>query len=74
MFEYEQDADRFIGLAPRVRLLFFVTDRIAPSVSLAAYFLNPNYFDSIVSIENTRVWIEMFVGMSFFFPSKDKVL
>ena len=74
MFEYEQDEDRFIGLAPRVRLLYFVTDRIAPSVSLVAYFSNPNYYGSVFSIENTRVWIEMFVGMSFFFPSKDRVL
>ena len=73
-FEFEKDEDFFIGLAPRLRLLYFLTDRIAPYVLLEPYFTFQNFSGTDFSIEDTYLTVRTYVGMSFYFPSRDYVL
>ena len=70
--EYDNYWDEiYLGLAPRVRLLYFLTDRIAPYILLEPYFSAPM---SDFMTENIYLTIRAYVGMSFYFPSRDYVL
>jgi len=69
--EYDNYWEKFfIGLAPRVRVLYFLTDRIAPYLLLEPYFSAPL---SDFMTENIYLTIRAYVGMSFYFPSRDYV-
>jgi hypothetical protein len=71
---YAQGGDLFVGLAPRLRLLYFLTDRIAPYIMLEPFFSIPISPGSGFAAENIYLAVTTYVGMSFYFPSRDFTL
>jgi len=68
VFTFDESSNAYsLYLTPRYSFLYFLTDHIAPEVSVSPSFLLSNGKDAFGSLS-------VYFGFRFFLPNKDKVL